>query len=234
MKILAIDSTSRYSSVALLEEDKLLGHTFLDSGNTHSETLLPTIIDLLQFNHLHSDDIDLFATSAGPGSFTGVRIGVSILKGLASGKGTPCIGVSTLEALAENLPYTDGILCPVMDARRNQVYNALFRRTESGLERLCEDRLITLKDLDGELAAKGEKIYLCGDGYELAKRVLTTSTETTPALLVPQNAVSIAHLAKVIYLADPNGNWDEGALQPIYLRASQAERERLEREAAQK
>ncbi len=234
MIILALDSTSRYSSVALLNGERILGHTFLDSGNTHSETLLPTVIDLLNFNHLHSDDVDLFAASAGPGSFTGVRIGVSILKGLASGKGTPCIGVSTLEALAENLPYQDGILCPVMDARRNQVYNALFRRTENGLERLTEDRLITLKELDYELGERNERIYLCGDGYELAKKVLTVKTEDTPALLVPQNAVSIARLAKNIYDVDPDGDYGEEKLQPIYLRASQAERERLEREAAQK
>lgn len=234
MIILALDSTSRYSSVALLEEGKVLGHTFLDSGNTHSETLLPTVIDLLQFNHLHSDDVDLFATSAGPGSFTGVRIGVSILKGLASAKKTPCIGLSTLEALAENLPYRDGILCPVMDARRNQVYNALFRRTERGLERLTEDRLITLKELDCELAERNERIYLCGDGYELAKKVLTVKTEDTPALLIPQNAVSIARLAKALYDAAPDSDYDEATLQPIYLRASQAERERLEREAAKK
>ena len=177
MIILALDSTSGFSSVALLDGDKVLGHTFLDSGNTHSETLLPVVIDLLQFNGLHSDDVNLFACSAGPGSFTGVRIGVSVLKGLASGKGTPCVGVSTLEALAENLPYTDGILCPVMDARRSQVYNALFRRTDKGLIRLCEDRLIPLAELDAELSEMGEKVYLCGDGYALAKDKLSVKTE---------------------------------------------------------
>ncbi len=234
MIILSLDSTSRYSSVALTDNDKVLGQTFLDSGNTHSETLLPAIIDLMHFNHMHSDDVELFACAAGPGSFTGVRIGVSIIKGLCSGKNKPCIGVSTLAALAENLPYTEGILCPVMDARRNQVYNALFRRTESGIHRLTPDRLITLSELSEELKKYTDKIYLCGDGYDLAKKQLAVQTEVTPSLLIPQNAVSIASVAKQIYDSAPLSDYSEGKLQPIYLRASQAERERLEKEAAQK
>ena len=232
MIILSLDSTSRYSSVALTDNGKILGHTFLDSGNTHSETLLPAIIDLLQFNHMHSDNVDLFACSAGPGSFTGVRIGVSVLKGLASGKGTPCIGVSTLEALAENLPYTDGLLCPVMDARRNQVYTALFCRSDKGLlTRVTPDRLITLSELSAELAQYGKKVYLCGDGYELAKKNLGVQTENTPTLLIAQNAVSVAAVAARTYAENPDENYSEGKLQPIYLRASQAERERLEKES---
>lgn len=230
MIILSIDSTSRYSSVALTNGQTVLGQTFLDSGNTHSETLLPTIISLLAYNHLHSDDVELFACSAGPGSFTGVRIGVSVIKGLCSGKETPCIGVSTLEALAENLPYDDAILCPVMDARRNQVYNALFCRKEGKLMRLCPDRLITLDLLNEELKNYKQKIYLCGDGYQIAKQKLSLPTEDTSPLLIPQNAISVATVAKKIYAACPDGDYSEGKLQPIYLRASQAERERLERE----
>ena len=232
MIILSLDSTSRYSSVALTENNKILGHTFLDSGNTHSETLLPAIIDLLQFNHLHSDNVDLFACSAGPGSFTGVRIGVSILKGLASGKGIPCVGVSTLEALAENLPYSDGLLCPVMDARRNQVYTALFYRDANGrVTRITPDRLITVSELTEELKQYNKKIYLCGDGYDLAKKNLGVPTENTPPLLTAQNAVSVAAVAARIYTENPDGDYNEGKLQPIYLRASQAERERLEKES---
>ena len=233
MKILSLDSTSRYSSVALTEDGTILAHTFLDSGNTHSETLLPAIIDLLQFNHLHSDDIDLFACSAGPGSFTGVRIGVSILKGLCSGKDKPCIGISTLEALAENLPYEDAILCPVMDARRNQVYTALFLRQNGMLTRLTQDDLITLDVLSEKLKEYDKKIYLCGDGYALAKSRLTVQTEDTSPLLVAQNAVSVAKVAARTYQANPDGDYSEGKLQPIYLRASQAERERLEKEQNQ-
>ena len=231
MIILSLDCTSCYSSVALCDGDRVLGHTFLDSGNTHSETLLPTVISLLSYNHLHSDDVDLFACSSGPGSFTGVRIGVSMIKGLCSGKGKPCIGVSTLEALAENLPYEDGILCPVMDARRNQVYNALFKRENGVLVRMCEDRLIPLDELSAELSALQQKIYLCGDGYRLAKSRLTVSSEDVSPLLIAQNAISVASVAKRIYDAAPDEDYSEGKLQPIYLRASQAERERLEKEA---
>ena len=230
MIILSLDSTSRYSSVALTSDEKVLGHTFLDSGNTHSETLLPTVIELLGRNRMHSDDVELFACAAGPGSFTGVRIGVSVIKGLCSGKGKPCVGVSTLEALAENLPFENALLCPVMDARRNQVYNALFRRENGVLRRMTPDRLITLTELDWELQNANEAIYLNGDGYELAKSRLRVATEQTPALLIAQNAVSVAAVAKRVYNAHPTDDYSEGKLQPIYLRASQAERERLEKE----
>ena len=160
MIILSLDSTSPYSSVALTKSGRVLGHTFLDSGNTHSETLLPSVISLLDSNHLHSDDVDLFACSAGPGSFTGVRIGVSLLKGLCSGKGKPCVGVSTLEALAENLPYENALLCPVMDARRSQVYNALFVRKNGVLTRLTPDRQISLGELEQELKTYSLPIFL--------------------------------------------------------------------------
>ena len=233
MKILSLDCTCGYTSVALLEDGKVLGHTFLDCGNTHSETLLPVIISLLEYNHLHSDNVDLFALAAGPGSFTGVRIGVSLVKGLCSGKGKPCIGVSTPEALAYNLPFENALLCPVMDARRNQVYNALFKWENGMPVRLTPDRLIALSELNEELAAYDLPIYLCGDGYDLAKSKLTVKTEDTPSLLIAQSAVSVAKLAQKIYQENPEKDFHEGKLQPIYLRASQAERERLEKEKNQ-
>lgn len=127
MLILAMDSTAVAASVALLTDGAPLAAFHLDNGNTHSETLLPMVESVLRCTGKTVDDIDLFAVSAGPGSFTGVRIGVATVKGLAFGKGKPCVGVSTLEALAENLVPTGGLLCPVMNARRGQVYNALFR-----------------------------------------------------------------------------------------------------------
>ena len=229
--ILALDSTAVVASVALCRDETPIAAFTVKNGNTHSETLLPMVESVLKTAGYTVNDVDLFACSVGPGSFTGVRIGVSVLKGLASGKDTPCVGVSTLEALAENLPYTDAILCPVMDARRNQVYTALFKRTSQGLVRLTPDRLITLSELSKELASYSEKIYLCGDGYEIAKSRLSVQTEHTPTLLIPQNAVSVAAIAERIYEASPNVDYSEGKLQPIYLRASQAERERLEKEA---
>ncbi|MBO5757809.1 MAG: tRNA (adenosine(37)-N6)-threonylcarbamoyltransferase complex dimerization subunit type 1 TsaB, partial [Clostridia bacterium] len=126
MKILALDSTAVVGSVALCEDTRMVAHYTLNTGNTHSQTLLPMIESALGCAEWEIDDLDLIAVSNGPGSFTGVRIGVATVKGLAFGKNIPCAGVSTLEALAYNLRYFNGIICPVMNARRAQVYNALF------------------------------------------------------------------------------------------------------------
>ena len=152
MKILAIDSTAIVASVAICDDERLAALYTVNNGNTHSETLLPMVESALSQSKLTVDDIGLFAVSAGPGSFTGVRIGVSTVKGLAFGSDIHCIGVSTIEALAYNLKGSDGILCPVMNARRNQVYNALFKFEGERLVRLCPDRAIAVKDLGAELA----------------------------------------------------------------------------------
>ena len=231
MKILALDSSATVVTVALCEDGRLLAEYTVNNGNTHSETLLPMVESVLAHFSLSAADIDLFAASTGPGSFTGVRIGVSLLKGLCSGKGKPCVGVSTLEALAENLPYENALLCPVMDARRSQVYNALFVRKNGVLTRLTPDRQISLGELEQELKTYSLPIFLCGDGYALAKDKLSVPTQETAPLLIPQNAVSVAAVATRIYENAPDADYSEGKLQPIYLRASQAERERLEREA---
>ena len=147
MKILAIDSTAIVASVAICDDEKLAALYTVNNGNTHSETLLPMVESALAQSKLTVDDIGLFAVSAGPGSFTGVRIGAATIKGLAFGRDIPCVGVSTLEALAYNLKGSSGIICPVMNARRNQVYNALFRFEGEKLVRLCPDRAIAVKDL---------------------------------------------------------------------------------------
>ena len=164
MKILAIDSTAIVGSCAVLEDEKLLSLFTVNNGNTHSETLLPMIEASLKLLGLNADDIDLFALSEGPGSFTGVRIGAATIKGLAFGKDKPCVGVSTLEALAENLSSFNGIVCPAMNARRNQVYNALFRSKDGKLQRLTEDRAVSVSELEEELEAFSEPVYICGDG----------------------------------------------------------------------
>ena len=231
MKILAIDTSALVATAALCEDDTPIAVSSQKSGLTHSATMLPIVKNIMDNTNTSIDDIDMFAVSEGPGSFTGIRIGIATVKGLAFGKNKICIGVSTLEALAENLPYEDGILCPVMDARRNQVYNALFKRENGVLVRMCEDRLIPLDELSAELSALQQKIYLCGDGYRLAKSRLTVSSEDVSPLLIAQNAISVASVAKRIYDAAPDEDYSEGKLQPIYLRASQAERERLEKEA---
>lgn len=236
MKILAFDGTAKAATVAVTEDERLLGYYTIDNGLTQSELLLPMAENLLKSLNLNFSDIELYATSVGPGSFTGVRIGVSLIKGLAFGRDIPCAGVSTLEALAENLLPLKGIIVPAMDARRGQVYSATFRCDGEGLVRLTEDRAIALSDLAEELRQyEGECIYISGDGYGVAKKALSAAgielTET-PDLLILQNAVSVA---KVGYRMHSRGETVKDLeLSPVYLRMPQAERERLEREAARK
>ena len=233
MKILAFDGTAKAASVAVIEDDRLLGHYTIDNGLTQSELLLPMAENLLASLKLGFGDIDLFATSVGPGSFTGVRIGVSLIKGLAFGRNIPCVGVSTLEALAENLSPLSGILLPCMDARRAQVYSATFISDGSSLNRVTEDRAVALSDLAEELRAyEGQNIYICGDGYAVAQKALSAagiSLAKTPELLINESAVSVARVAKRMY---EGGQYcSDSELSPVYLRMPQAERERLEREA---
>ena len=229
MKILAIDSTAIVASVALCDDEKLIALYTVNNGNTHSETLLPMVESILKEAKLTPADIELFAVSNGPGSFTGVRIGCATVKGLAFGRMTPCVGVSTLEALAYNLKGSDGILCPVMNARRNQVYNALFRFEGDRLVRLCEDRAIAISELADELAEKNEKVYLSGDGASItAPSIPEDKLGFTHPVMAHQNAYSVAMCALEAYRS---GNYTTDIdLAPTYLRPSQAERERLEKE----
>lgn len=231
MKILAFDSTAKVASVAVCENDKLLAQYNIDNGLTQSELLLPMADAALKSLRLSYDDIDLFATTVGPGSFTGVRIGTALVKGLAFGKDKPCYGVSTLEALAENLRGLEGLLVPVMDARRSQVYNAIFTSDGKSITRLTEDRAISLVALADELKKyKDGPIYLCGDGYNVSRSALSEagiSPADTPMLLISQNAYSVAMVA---YEQFKNGEYTTDLLlSPSYLRLPQAERERIEK-----
>ena len=230
MYILSLDSTAIAASVALCDDERLLSLTTVENGNTHSQTLLPLIEQTLARFELCPHDMGLLACSAGPGSFTGVRIGASTVKGLGFGTDIPCIGVSTLEALAYNLIGFDGLICPVMNARRNQVYNALFECRDGALTRLCDDRAIALADLDCELSKQGSPVYLVGDGYDLSHRLLTQSAHllrTTPVVSRPQNAYSVAQVA--LRLCREGVRTTHEQLVPVYLRPCQAERERMER-----
>ena len=228
MNILAVDSSAAVASVAVLCDDRVLGEYFLDNGNTHSETILPMTESLLSRLSLTVDDIDLFAVSIGPGSFTGLRIGVATIKGLAFGKNKPCAGLSTLEALAHTLEGISGILCPVMDARRGQVFAALFESDGKEIRRLSPDGAMDISELNDLLATYAKPIYLCGDAYALAKDALTVKTMETPEWLVPQSARSIARLALRDFTT--NNLTDAASLAPVYLRLSKAERERAEKE----
>ena len=234
MKILALDSSAIAASAAVRDGERLLAEYTLNNGNTHSETLLPMVESVLKSLSLNISDIDVFAVSAGPGSFTGVRIGAATLKGLAFGSDKPCVEVSTLEALAYNLRGFSGIACPVMNARRSQVYNALFRVENGKIERLCPDRAIALADLAEELAAYGDvPVYLSGDGYEMTREALAScNLGSTPEELIYQSGYSVAMCARAAYEAGERTT--DAELVPTYLRLPQAERERLEKEQNQK
>lgn len=230
MNILALDSTAEVASVSVCRDEKPLAIYTVNSGNTHSRTLLPMIEAALDHSGLTVDDIELFAASEGPGSFTGVRIGAATLKGLAFGRDLPCVGVSTLEALAYNLIGFDGLICPVMNARRAQVYNAVFMGDGISVKRLTPDRAIAISELETELESMGaNKIYLVGDGYDVTKKGFSRlQTTETPHILRCQNAYSVAMCALREY---KNGNFKtDSEVTATYLRLSQAERERLEKE----
>lgn len=231
MRLLAFDSTAKIASVAVREDGRTLAAYTVDNGLTQSELLLPMAEDMLRSLKLGFDDIDCYATSVGPGSFTGVRIGVSLIKGLAFGRDIPCVEVSTLEALAENLSPIEGIIVPCMDARRQQVYNALFECSGGELHRLTEDRAISLMALAEELKNYSDKkIYLSGDGYAIAKEYLDKAgvvCECTPEALIGQSALSVAVVAE--RMAERGDTVSDRDISPVYLRLPQAERERLER-----
>ena len=233
MIVLAMDSTAKTAAVGVERDGVCLADFRCSAGVTHSQILLPMALDALRSAGVSPAEVGAYAVTVGPGSFTGVRIGVSCVKGLAFGRELPCIPLSALEVLAEGLPYSDGLLCPVMDARRGEVYTALFRREEGKLVRLTEDRALSIVSLAQELRENypEEKVYLAGDGS------LPTAKCIPEAILPPRGseAVGGAALCACARRALEEGRVvTDAALAPVYLRVPQAERERLEREAAQK
>lgn len=215
--LLSVDSSAVTASAALTDGDKIIRNEFMNTGLTHSETLLPMIKRVI--GNTAYDSLDAIAITAGPGSFTGVRIGVATVKGLAFVNNIPCISVSTLEAVACNFLDRDCIVCAVMDARRMQFYNALFRIEDGIAERLTADRAIAIEDLRSELKAydnviiAGDGAKLCFDNIELDNCTLADDD------LIYQNAIGVARSAKNKDKISPK------ALMPVYLRQSQAERE---------
>lgn len=235
MKILALESSAVAASAALCEDEMLLGQTYLHTGLTHSQTLLPMAADLLEQCGLKPQDLDLIAVAAGPGSFTGLRIGVAAAKGLAWAAELPCAGCSTLEAMAWSLAGFQGEVCAAMDARRHQVYNARFQVNGTAPHRLTPDRAIALADLVKELEGTSVPQIVVGDGAQLCYDALTAAG--IPAVLAPpnlrmQSAWGVARMG--LELARTGQTVSPGELVPMYHRLSQAERERLEREEAAK
>ena len=226
MLILAFESSAKPASAALVQDRKLLAQSIQVSALTHSRTLLPMAEDLLKNTGLGLADVDAIAVAHGPGSFTGIRIGVSTVKGLCWGAEKPCIGVSTLEAMAWHGLAAGGVICPVMDARRSQVYNALFRIEDGRPLRLTPDRAISLEQLGEELRALSESVFLVGDGAALTKAYLDGQglpCRIAPDDLVWQDAWGVAMAARS---KQPVSGAE---LLPVYLRLSQAERERQAR-----
>lgn len=228
MYILAIESSAKAASVALCRDDFLVAESYQNSGLTHSTTLMPMCEALLKNVGMTLSDVDLIAAANGPGSFTGLRIGLAAAKGLAWPEEKPCVGVSTLEAMAWNLCGVEGTVCCAMDARRQQVYTATFRMTEQGPVRLTEDRAISLEGLFSEAAADmvvGDGAQLCVD-YAAKKGI---KVRLAPPNLRFQHAYGVA---KAAYEQAKNHQTVTGQqLNANYLRLSQAERERLAKQS---
>ncbi|MBQ4226910.1 MAG: tRNA (adenosine(37)-N6)-threonylcarbamoyltransferase complex dimerization subunit type 1 TsaB [Clostridia bacterium] len=230
MTILGIDTSSAACSCALLKDDKLLGETLVNVGLTHSETIMPAVSALLEHEGLAPKDVDVFAVAAGPGSFTGVRIGVCAVKALAEACKKPCARVDALQAIAEGSAY-EGLICPILDARRDQVYTALFRRKRTVLTRVREDAALSLDELI-EALRDAPEVYFTGDGlnsYEA--RILEAMGDRAlfaPAHIRVLRASALCRAAQ----ADPACWMSADRLTPFYLRLPQAERERNARLAA--
>ena len=228
MLILAIESSAKAASVALMEDEKLIAQYSQCSGLTHSRTLLPMIENMLSNTETPKNAIDAIAVAQGPGSFTGIRIGISTAKGLCWGLDIPAVGVSTLEAMAQSARFlSEGtIVCPAMDARRSQLYNALFTVHNGVPVRLTEDRAIAAAALAEELSGSGKRVWILGDGWAICEKALKergVECAVAPEELRWQTAFGVCLAAK--------NKTSTGAedLLPVYLRLSQAERERQSR-----
>ena len=232
MKVFAIDTTVKTAAAALVEDGKRIAEYSL-STDTHSTTLLPMIESLLTLSDTKVSDIDLFAVSAGPGSFTGVRIGVSTIKGLAFANHIPCAGVSSLEAMAMNFTGIPGIIVPVINARNKMVYAAVFASDGVGVPvRVTEDEQILISDLLDKLNAMSGPFYFTGDAYSLihAEDQKPCGTAVTPEKLRVPSGYGVAVAAERMWNAEEEKSvFHESRLAPIYLRKSQAEREREEK-----
>jgi len=227
MKILSLECSASPASVCITEDEKILSSSFINIKMTHSQTLLPMVKNSLDAAGIKLDEIDAFAISSGPGSFTGIRIGIAAVKGLAFKENIPCIGISTLEAMAQIFVNQNAIICAVMDARCNQVYNALFKVENDIITRLCDDRALMCNELADELENKykNQKIIITGDGADLFYNHVSESVNITlaPEHLKYQSAVGVAFAAKAA--VEKGETISPSAFLPKYLRLPQAERE---------
>ncbi|MEG1942734.1 MAG: tRNA (adenosine(37)-N6)-threonylcarbamoyltransferase complex dimerization subunit type 1 TsaB [Angelakisella sp.] len=230
MKILALDGSAAAGSAAVCEEDKVIGEAFLHTAKTHSQTLLPMTQELLALSDTTLGELDFLAVTVGPGSFTGLRIAIAAIKGMAMGADKPCVGVSTLEALAYNLRGFEGVAAAVMDARCEQVYTALFDLHGGEVIRRTADMAIPLAELSEMLKNEKETVFLVGDGAIMCYTKLSNEHPTlrlAPAPLRYGRASAVAACAYAKFASE--GAIPAEALLPSYLRLPQAERELLGR-----
>lgn len=229
MKILAVDCSAGPASCAIVQDGQVIASSYINVKLTHSQTLLPMIKQMMESAMLSLKDIEGFAINSGPGSFTGIRIGISGIKGLAAPENKPCFEVSTLESIAENFRGFDCTLCAVMDARCNQVYNGIFKIQKGEITRITEDRAVLVSQVEKELEEIDGKIFIAGDGAKLFETFAQENQQVTIAKepLRFQNAVGTALVAERLCKASKGVSHLE--LKPLYLRLPQAERELKEK-----
>lgn len=230
-KIFAADTCCMAATCAIIEGDKLIAQTVINHKRTHSQKMMPQIEQMLALAETDASEIDVFAVSVGPGSFTGVRIGVATVKAMAQAFKKPCVAVSTLEALANQVNHFGGIICPILDARREQVYNALFKRGKEVPTRICDDRAVSLEKLLDELEKYNEEVMFLGDGIFVYKDIICDKLGDRavfpPSFLNMNLAGSVGEIAKYEYR---NGNTVEySKLVPSYVRLSQAEQDAVKK-----
>ena len=227
MKVLAVDTSSQVASVAVMENDKLLGEYTINHKKTHSQKLMPMISELMKNIELVPRDIDVYAASSGPGSFTGLRIGITTIKAIAYAAQKPVISVPSLDVLAFNIPMTDSLVCPIMDARNNQVYTAIYKWEKSAPVNITEYMGIPIHELVQIIKGKNHNIIFVGDGVEIHKEYLkgelNDRCEFVPGNLLLQRASSVAQIALLKASQGVVENCFD--MIPFYLRKSQAERE---------
>jgi tRNA threonylcarbamoyladenosine biosynthesis protein TsaB len=227
LKILAIDTSGKVSSVSIIEDEKILAEFNINNSLTHSQTIMPMVENALDCAKISIKEIDGFAASIGPGSFTGLRIGIGAIKGMAFALNKPCVGVSTLESLAYNLKGMDGIICAVMDARCSQVYTACFENEQ----RLTDDEAVYIEQLGLNLKKYNKKVFLVGDGANLCYNILkehNIDVHVASAKNLQSSATSVAMIAQKDFLEEKTCSAKE--LFPFYLRLPQAEQQRLKKE----
>lgn len=225
MNIVAIDTSGPAASCAAMKNGEIVYAVAMNQGLTHSETIMPALDACMHAANLTAKDVDVFAAVAGPGSFTGVRIGVCAVKGLAHAYQTPCVQIDALEALAMNFQYFDGVACPILDARRNQVYCAAFEMKNGLPERILADEAIEI-DRFFETLPEDRRLVFLGDGLRVhADKIRACFGER--AVIAPANLCQLRAEAACLLAAQKKDQWMEGRmLTPLYLRAPQAERER--------